>query len=147
MKKKTGRPTKYRRGMSANLDKYLSTCQDEVYEFHKVRGEKTNTYERRVKVKLPTIYGFANFLGVAEASLYDWAKKDKSLLESLQTIKSIQKEKLVLNSLSGDYNSTIAKLILSSNHGFAERVKSEHSGEDGEPFVLQIKRSKDGSQS
>jgi len=33
--------------------------------------------------------------------------------------------------LSGDYNSTIAKLVLSSNHGMAEKQEHDHKNDGG----------------
>ena len=44
-------------------------------------------------------------------------------LGALQWIKCEQKKRLLNSGLSGDYNSTIAKLILSSNHGMAEKTE------------------------
>lgn len=117
-----GRPTKFDRAFIQAAYDYIASCQDEVDEFWKTRGEKSDSYDRIIKVKLPTIEGFATHLRVAVKTLYNWAETDNDFLQALEDIKTAQRERLLEKGLSGDYNPTIAKLILSSNHGMKERV-------------------------
>ena len=45
--------------------------------------------------------------------------------------------KRLLNSgLGGQYNATIAKLVLAANHGMSD--KQEISGADGKPLILEV---------
>ena len=96
-----GRPTKYKEEY-CDLKKYLASC--------KAKGD------------LPSICGYAVYLEVAEKTVENWGKKNKEFLRSLGKLLSISKQTLMNKGLKGKYNSTIAKLILSSNHGMRERI-------------------------
>lgn len=134
-KNKGGRPLEYSPDYVGEAYKYLERCQDIEDEFHKTRGEKSDTFERTLTVQLPTIEGFALFLKVSVKSLYSWSEQFPEFLQALETIKATQKERLIEKGLSGDYNPTIAKLILSSNHGMVERVDKTT---DGKPLPQPI---------
>jgi hypothetical protein len=123
-----GRPTTYSEEMLARTEEYLSQSIDEYDEFHKTRGEKSDSYERLVRVKLPTIEGLALFLGVNKTTLYEWEKVEPEFSNALDKIRAEQQQRLIDNGLSGDYNPVIAKLILSSNHGMRE--KSDITSDD-----------------
>ncbi|MFA6897235.1 MAG: terminase small subunit [Patescibacteria group bacterium] len=131
-----GRPTKFKKIFIKKVDEYLEECQDE--EIERVKQENAEKgyqmLEHRLKVKLPTIEGFARFIGVNKTSLYEWEKNHEEFSNSLEKIKTEQKERLMNSGLSGDYNPTIAKLILSSNHDMHE--KSELSGNPNSPLVV-----------
>lgn len=117
-----GRPTKYEGQITIDKAKeYLNTCVDEYSEFNKTRGENTNSYDRLVKVNLPTVVGLALFLDVNKDTVYEWAKEYPEFSDTLSKVVSLQEQRLLENGMSGDYNSTIAKLILSSNHGYREK--------------------------
>jgi hypothetical protein len=119
-----GRPTKYSPTLVKKADEYLKISQDEYDEFHKVRSNSEKTadgFDRILKVNLPTVEGFAAFIEVNGDTVVEWAKKYAEFSAALAKIKRVQRERLMNNGLSGNYNSTIAKLILSSNHGMRER--------------------------
>jgi hypothetical protein len=119
--KKLGRPEEYKEDYISKVDEYLSSRQDQEYEFHKTRGDKSDSFEEKIKVKLPTVEGFALFIGVNKTSLYEWEKKHPLFSNALDKIRHEQMQRLLDKGLSGDYNPVIAKLILSSNHGFREK--------------------------
>ncbi len=62
---------------------------------------------------------FALDLGVARSTIYEWAKEHKEFSDILEDILSTQERMLLVNGLNGEYNSTIAKLVL-SKHGYRE---------------------------
>ena len=99
--KKNGRPTKYKPEF-CNLTKYLAHC--------KAKGD------------LPSKCGYAVYLGVAEQTVENWGGKNKEFLGSLGILLTLSKQTLINKGLKGKYNSTIAKLILSSDHGMKERT-------------------------
>ena len=101
-----------------------------------------DTYEEgKLKVQLPTIESLALFLrdklkqdrkidanNISVATIERYAKKEESKPEfcsALTFIKYEQKRRLLNDGLSGRYNSTIAKLILSANHGMHEKTETE----------------------
>lgn len=58
-------------------------------------------------------------------TLSEWEEEYPEFSRALSKIDKEQKERLINNGLSGDYNSTIAKLILSANHGMAEKTEQD----------------------
>lgn len=118
-----GRPPKYGPSMVTKAYEYINNCEDTYYNYQKGFGS-TDTFERRVVVKIPTYEGLSLHLGVHRDTLRDWREKYKEFSVSLEFLLQKQKEMLIRGSLSGDYTPLIAKLILSSNHGMKERVDS-----------------------
>lgn len=122
-----GRPTKYREEYIYKVDEYLSEHQDKELERVGLRNEEKG-YEKIdyvLKVDLPTIEGFALFLGVNKTSLYEWEKDHPDFSNALDKIRTEQQTRLINEGLAGNYNSTIAKLILSSNHGMKEKTETD----------------------
>lgn len=142
-RKGEGRPTKYKPEFIQKADEYIKKCQDEEtdwlksYTEGKVSGE---TYEHRVKVNLPTHEGFATSLQVDITSLYEWARKNKQFSLALSRISTAQKERLLSKGLSGDYNSTIAKLILSANHGMKEKTDVTSNDKEIEGVIISTRK-------
>lgn len=118
---KAGRPYEYKEQYIAKVAEYIESCQDEVYVFDKTVGEKSNSYEEKVRVKLPTLEGFAKYIGVNKSSLYEWEKKEPLFSDALDELRAEQKQRLLEKGLSGQYNPTIAKLVLSANHNMKEK--------------------------
>lgn len=112
---------KGKKWFNKKLSEYLKKREDEDYEFHKTRGDKSNSYEKKTKVKLPTVEGFADFIGFTKPTLYNWAKRHKEVKTGIKKILTRQLTRLIDRGLEGTYNPTIAKLILSSNHGMREK--------------------------
>jgi len=109
-----GRPTKYKKEYIEAVDEYLA--------------ENIDSYEEnRFNVNLPTIEGFAVYIGVNKSSLYEWSETHDEFSNSLEKILHEQQKRLINSGLSGQYNSTIAKLILSSNHGMSEKNEIDHT--------------------
>lgn len=133
---KRGRPSDYNKSYITEVDKYLDQCEDftsqEIDSIRRSIGtneegksQATNkglaTYATVLRVKLPTRHGFARFIGKTKSTLDYWAADHPEFSSALEKIDDLQYERLVMNGLSGLYNSTIAKLLLSGNHGVVER--------------------------
>lgn len=74
---------------------------------------------------LPTIEGLALAIGVDRSTLQDWEKqKGNEFSIILDKLRSAQAEKLIQNALTGNYNPTIAKLLL-SKHGYVEKTEND----------------------
>lgn len=124
-----GRPVEYTEEVVDRAEHYLQESIDTYDEFHKTRGEKSDGYDRLVKVNLPTIEGLALFLNVHRDTIYDWEKKYENFSYTLDKIRTEQKKRLILSGLSGDYNPVIAKLVLASNHGMSDKTDITSGGE------------------
>lgn len=116
-----GRPSEYDPAFIDRVDDYLVTRQDEV---------SYNGQAAVRKVRLPTIEGFARFIGVNKTTLYEWEKIHPQFSNALDVIRIEQQTRLLDNGLSGDYNSTIAKLVLSANHGMREKSDMTSDGKE-----------------
>ena len=119
--KKVGRPTKYSSKVQKDAEAYLESCQDEYEEWHKTRGEKSDTYERYLKVDLPSVEGLALELKVHRDTLYEWASKHDEFSDTLERLNQLQKKILTNKALAGHYNPVIAKLMLTVNHDMIEK--------------------------
>ena len=123
-----GRPTEYKEEYIAMVDEYINSCQDYI--------EKNG----RLKVNIPKIEGLSLYLGVSRRVLFEWEKKYPEFMHALDKIRGEQSSRLQDNGLAGTYNPTIAKLMLSSNHGMRE--KSDVTSDDkpiGETLIELIK--------
>lgn len=130
-----GRPEKYSSSYLKKVDDYLKICIDtdkEVVVRQNSRGSKE--FFHKQTVKLPTLEGFAEFAEISRKSLYNWRKSHKEFGRKLESILNVQLERLVNEGLAGNYNSTIAKLMLSSNHGMKERVDNTTDDEPTNTF-------------
>ena len=114
------RPTEYRDTIPKEIDDWLS--------------KQTDTKDQ---VNLPTIRTLAVHLGFTVSTLNLWARelnedgspKKPGLSSSLNKVRAEQHQRLISSGLNGRYNPTIAKLILSSSHGYKEKteVDTRHS--------------------
>jgi hypothetical protein len=124
-----GRPTKYDyASMHELVLEYIKECVDEVTEFHKTRGDKSDSYDRIIQVKLPSIEGLCIKLKISKDTLYQWEKEHKEFSDDIEEVRKIQAERLINNGLNGSYNPTIAKVLL-TKHGYREGI--EQTGADG----------------
>lgn len=107
-----GRPTKFDKKY-INASDYLRTCG-------------------REQTKLPTIEGYALYIGVHRDTLYEWAKIHKGFPDTLREIEQLQKEQLINDGIYGgkEVNATIVKLLLQNNHGMKERTDQTTNDKD-----------------
>lgn len=125
---KGGRPTKYTKDIIKKAEKYLSECIDTTEQVVTGESEKFTSYKEKIKVNLPTIEGLAVYLKVHRDTLYEWEKEHDEFSDIIERLRGSQIKSLVNNGLSGDYNPTIAKVLL-SKHGYSEKQEIQHSGE------------------
>jgi hypothetical protein len=123
----TTRPSEYKPIYIEKVDEYLKACEDEWEEFHKTRGDKSDTYERYLKVNLPKIEGFAEYIGVSRKTIYNWQKDHEDFAEACDKILSKQKSILIDNGLAGIYSPVITKVLLSANHDTKEAIDTTQS--------------------
>lgn len=116
-----GRPTEYSEDILTKTIEYLKNCVDHIEEFHKTRGEKSDGYDRLVRVKIPTIEGLAYELRISKNTIYEWCKVHKEFSDVIDDLRYKQAQALIEGGLSGDYNPTIAKVLL-TKHGYREGI-------------------------
>ena len=97
-----GRPTEYdEKIVGKAVTNYITKCKSEYW--------------------LPTIEGLAVELEVGRKTLYRWAEAHDEFRHTLDILLSLQGSMLIQNGLKGEYNATITKLMLSSNHDYKEK--------------------------
>lgn len=114
-KNRGGRPTKLTRDLVNKAKKYIEV---EV----KLGGLHYGD--------LPTVAGLAVYMDVARSSIYKWAEEQKGQLgtefsDTLERILATQQYYLEGKSLKGEYNPTIARMLLNVNHGMIEINKTD----------------------
>jgi hypothetical protein len=121
------RPTEYTPEVINSVRSYLDECIDEQYQLIKSDGDKSTTFDNKLKVRLPTIEGLAVYLKIHRDTIYAWEKEHEEFSDIIAELRFKQAEALINNGLSGDYNSTIAKVLL-TKHGYRDEIKQEQSG-------------------
>lgn len=116
-----GRPTEYNQEYVSKALEYLSTCED-------TEGDNG------LKVKIPTKGGLAYYLGVARDTLYDWSSKYPEFSDIMERLGAEQENRLINNGLSGDYNPTIAKVLL-TKHGYVDKQETDVTSA-GKPLII-----------
>lgn len=106
-----GRPSGYKPEYASRdyIDGYIEECKEEE--------------------KLISLCGYSVYIGTCEKVMYDWANANAQFRKSLDIIKQKSKEMLIVKGLGNKYNSTITKLMLSSNHGMREGTDVTSGGE------------------
>ena len=99
---------------------YLESCVDQLEEYVKTQGVQSTSWGRAWTVNLPSREGFAKYIKVPLRTMKGWYIHEE-FSHALEEIDAEQKIRLMHGGLSDTYNPTIAKLILSSNHGMKER--------------------------
>jgi len=128
--------SKYNSSYIEKVDKYLKWSKDRSIKVLKQRSNEKGyeIFESKLQVKLPTLVGFAKYVGVVENTITNWRNAYPEFKVASDKIIGEQRQKLIDSGLSGAYNSTIAKLILSSNHGMKERVDNTTKDESVNNF-------------
>lgn len=100
-------------------------------------GKAISSYLKDCKANfyLPTVAGVAVHLSVARDTVYDWCEKYPEFSDTIEQIKALQESMLIQNGLKNEYNATITKLMLSSNHGYREKQETDIKS-DGKAIVF-----------
>lgn len=77
---------------------------------------------------IPTLAGLAWYAHISRSTLYEYKKISEEFSDTLEAILALQETKLINKSLLGEFNPTLAKLML-ANHGYSDKVKQELAGE------------------
>jgi hypothetical protein len=106
---RTGRPTKYNEELIRKAHDYLHNYESEGDVF-------------------PQVAGLAVFLGISRETIYDWIKDDtkKDFSDIVAQICAMQEKVLVNGGIMGEFNASIAKLML-AKHGYSEKQEVDHT--------------------
>ena len=107
---------------------YIHICEDSWQRLVKSRTRgsafDSDGFDYKLKVKLPSIEGYALHVGFVLDTIYDWEKKHPEFSDIIYDLRQRQVEKLIEWGISGKYNSHISKILL-SKHGYVEQSESD----------------------
>lgn len=88
--------------------------------------ESAEDYLSNYTTQIPSVAGLALHLGVSRETIYAWDNDNISdkFSDILSRVRSLQETKLVDKGLTGEFNSTITKLML-TKHGYSDRTEQE----------------------
>lgn len=115
-----GRPTKLTDEVITEALKYIDECKDTVEHFEGDSGKHWEVW----RIKFPTGAGLARKLKVNRSTLYEWAKNSSEFSDILEDMNAEQEDRLLNQGLSGNYNPTLAKLVL-GKHGYSEKTETD----------------------
>ena len=97
---------------------------------------------------LPTIEGLALELDITRDTLYQWEKENEEFSYILGKLRLLQANKLIQKSITGQYNATISKMML-TKHGYVEKSETDvtSAGERIETNTIVFKDFKSDSRS
>lgn len=130
-----GRPTEYNDQILVRARAYLDLCQDsdrkidEELEPQPHGGSLKRSRENILDVKIPTKGGLARYLGVHRDTLYAWSKVYPEFSDIMEAVGAEQEDRLINKGLSGAYNPTIAKVLL-TKHGYREGIDQTTNDKD-----------------
>src|SRR5210317_1091743 len=74
---------------------------------------------------IPSVVGLCGVVNRSRSTLYKWAEDEKHpFSDILRKINEVQEETLLSRGLTGQYNATIAKLVM-GKHGYKDQVNSD----------------------
>ena len=108
-----GRPTTWSKALEKKAWEYANGKWQE-------QGDRT-----------PSVVGLCGYINRSRRVIYKWAEEpDKQFMHILDSISEKQEAELLKNGLSGDFNSTITKLML-TKHGYHDKQDQTLAGPGG----------------
>lgn len=132
-----GRPTKYKRQYCAEIIAFFDKppyTEVEVITTDRRSGKEYVDHILRPTI-LPTLERFGHNIDVNIDTLHDWGEVHPEFLRATTRARSIQKDILIANGLSGLYNSSFA-IFVSGNLTDLQDVKHIDHTSKGQPMPL-----------
>ncbi|MGA6102108.1 terminase small subunit [Psychrobacter pocilloporae] len=79
---------------------------------------------------LPTVEGLAYYLGVARSSVYKYEGENSEFSDIVETVRQLQAIMLINGGLMGDFNASIAKVMM-TKHGYSDKQEIDNTSSDG----------------
>ena len=118
------------------VDEYVAHCiAGEDYEFYDRKRKDVRTVKRRIPMNLARL---ALWLGFAHRqSLIDYSDKP-AFSASVMRAKSLVEADMVEGAMSGEYDSKVTSLILSSSHGHSIKTATDSLAESISDILQQV---------
>lgn len=79
---------------------------------------------------MPSVAGLACYCGKSRETMYDYQKQSSEFSDIVASVLTLQESKLLNNGVTGVFNATITKLLL-TKHGYSERHEVDNKSSDG----------------
>ena len=79
---------------------------------------------------VPSRVGLCCYLGISKHTSYEWEKLYPEFSATLSNVETLQEHTAVNKGITGEFNSTITKLVL-ANHGYSDKQAVDHTSTDG----------------
>jgi transposase-like protein len=112
-----GRPTLYNEDIIRQTKDYLRNRRDDIYL-------PADGKPQVISANIPTIEELAYELDISRSTLYLWIKEHPAFSDIIEKLQQKQASMLIKAGLAGQYNSTIAKVLL-TKHGYTDRQEVE----------------------
>ena len=118
-KKPVGRPSKYNESLQEQAEAYL--------------------YNWMERDSVPSRVGLCVWLGIVKSTSQEWERDYPEFSATLSAVETLQEYVTVNKGITGEFNSTIVKLIL-ANHGYSDKQAVDHTtnGESMQPQRIEI---------
>ena len=78
---------------------------------------------------MPSVAGLACYLEISRSSLYNYKDENARFLDIVERVELLQEKMLVNGGLMGDFNPTIAKLMM-TKHGYSDKQEVDNRSSD-----------------
>lgn len=111
--------------------------------------EKARNYADNYKEHgdvVPSVAGLAVHLGISRETIYDWSSQEskKEFSDIVKGVMSRQELELMSGGLSGKFNPTIAKLMM-TKHGYSDKQEVDQNIKGEVQFVNGVPRPIEGN--
>lgn len=103
---------------------------------------KAYVYPEEKPSKLPTVERLARHLGVSRSTVYKWAGENEAFSDIIEALLAEQADELINKGLTGKFNPTITKLLLSGKHGYVEKSEIDQNLKGDIVWVNDVPRPK-----
>ncbi len=127
-KPKPGAPTKYKDDIPKKMIDFFNRPLMKAQQVEMLtKTGQIKLVTEMVANELPTIEKFCCDLMISKDTLHQWIKKYTELSDAYAFAKQAQKNHLLQNGLSGNYNGSFAKFVAINCTDMVDKVETEHS--------------------
>lgn len=102
---------------------YLRECEEQHKPLFVQEGKEVVPIKTTM---VPSVEGYAHFIGATLRTMRRWAEYEEEFYDAMVRLREVQKMYLINNGLNGNYTPQIAKLLLMTNHGMAEKRETDN---------------------
>ena len=99
-------------------DELIAKAEEYIYDF------------RSNDDVVPSVAGLACYLEISRSSVYNYKGQSNRFLDIVERVELLQEKMLINGGLMGDFNASIAKLMM-TKHGYSDKQEVDNTSSDG----------------